>query len=50
MYLVIRKINRVSPMAEAARWAKSGIGQVLKQIPGSRASMSLVPVMAWEAL
>jgi hypothetical protein len=50
MYLVIRKFNHVSSMAEAARRAESGIGQVLKQSPGSRATMSLMPAMAWEAL
>jgi hypothetical protein len=34
MYLVIRKFNHVSSVAEAARQAESGIGQVLKQSPG----------------
>jgi hypothetical protein len=34
MYLVIRKFNHVSSMAEAARRTESGIGQVLKQSPG----------------
>jgi hypothetical protein len=34
MYLVIRKFNHVSSVAEAARRAESGIGQVLKQSPG----------------
>ena len=34
MYLVIRKFNHVSFMADAARRAESGIGQVLKQSPG----------------
>ncbi len=36
MYLVIRKFNHVSSVAEAARRAESGIGQVLKQSPGHR--------------
>lgn len=34
MYLVIRKFNHVSSVAEAARRAESGIGQVLKRSPG----------------
>lgn len=34
MYLVIRKFNHVSSVAEAARRAESGIGQMLKQSPG----------------
>jgi hypothetical protein len=34
MYLVIRKFDRISSMAEAAHRAESGIGQVLKQSPG----------------
>jgi hypothetical protein len=34
MYLVIRKFNHVSSVAEAARRAESGIGQVLKQSLG----------------
>jgi hypothetical protein len=34
MYLVIRKFSHVSSVAEAARRAESGIGQVLKQSPG----------------
>lgn len=34
MYLVIRKFNHVSSVAEAARRAESGIGQMLKQLPG----------------
>jgi moderate conductance mechanosensitive channel len=36
IYLVIRKFNHVNSVAEAARWAESGIGQVLKQSPGFR--------------
>jgi hypothetical protein len=31
MYLVVRKFNHVTSVAEAARRAESGIGQVLKQ-------------------
>jgi hypothetical protein len=34
VYLVIRKFNHVSSVAEAARRAESGIGQLLKQSPG----------------
>ncbi len=34
MYLIIRKFNHVSSVAEAARRAESGIGQVLKHSPG----------------
>jgi len=34
MYLDIRKFNHVSSVAQAARRAESGIGQVLKQSPG----------------
>jgi len=34
MYLVIRKFNHVSSVADAARRAESGIGQLLKQSPG----------------
>ncbi len=34
MYLVIRKFNHISSMAEAARRAESGLGQLLKQSPG----------------
>jgi hypothetical protein len=37
MYLVIRKFNHISSMAEAARRAESGLGQVLKQSPGFQA-------------
>jgi hypothetical protein len=34
MYLVIRKFNHVTSVAEAARRAESGIGERLKQSPG----------------
>lgn len=34
MYLVIRKFNQISSMAEAARRAESGLGRLLKQSPG----------------
>jgi hypothetical protein len=34
MYVVICKFNRMSSVAEAARRAESGIGQMLKQMPG----------------
>ena len=34
MYLVIRRFNHISSVAEAARRAESGIGQLLKQSPG----------------
>ena len=34
MYLVIRRFNHISSVAEAARRAESGIGQLLKQCPG----------------
>jgi hypothetical protein len=34
MYLVIRKFNHISSMAEAARRAESGLGQMFKQSPG----------------
>jgi hypothetical protein len=37
MYLVIRKFNHISSMAEAARRAESGLGQLLKQSPGFQA-------------
>lgn len=36
MYVVIRKFNHMSSVAEAARRAESGIGQLLKQSPGFR--------------
>ena len=34
MYVVIRKFNRIRSVAEAARRAESGLGQLLKQSPG----------------
>jgi hypothetical protein len=34
MYLVIRKFNHMSSVAEAARRAESGLGQLLKRSPG----------------
>jgi len=34
MYVVIRKFNRMRSVAEAARRAESGLGQMLKQTPG----------------
>jgi hypothetical protein len=34
MYVVIRKFNRMRSVAEAARRAESGLGQLLKQLPG----------------
>ena len=34
MYLVIRKFNHMRSVAEAARRAESGLGQLLKQSPG----------------
>ena len=34
MYLVIRKFNHVSSVTEAARRAESGIGQMLRNLPG----------------
>ena len=34
MYLVIRKFNYISSMAEAARRAESSLGRLLKQSPG----------------
>ena len=36
MYLIIRKFDRLRSVAEAARRAESGIGQLLKQSPGFR--------------
>ena len=36
MYVVIRKFNRMRSVAEAARRAESGIGQLLRQSPGFR--------------
>jgi len=34
MYVVIRKFNHVHSVAEAARRAESGLGQMLKTCPG----------------
>lgn len=34
MYVVIRKVNRMSSVTEAARHAESGLGQMLTQTPG----------------
>src|SRR6187200_3212130 len=34
MYLVIRKYTKVRSVADAARRAKSGIGQILRESPG----------------
>ncbi|GEO14670.1 hypothetical protein [Microvirga aerophila] len=34
MYMVIRRFNRMRSVAEAARRAESGIGHMLKQVPG----------------
>ena len=34
MHLVNRKFNHISSMAEAARRAESGLGQLLRQTPG----------------
>jgi hypothetical protein len=34
MYMVIRKFNRMRSVAEAARRAESGLGQLLKRSPG----------------
>ncbi|WP_246499060.1 hypothetical protein [Microvirga soli] len=34
MYLVIRKFNHISSMAEVVRRVESGLGQLLKQSPG----------------
>lgn len=36
MYLVIRKFNHMHCVAEAARRAESGLGQMLKRSPGFR--------------
>lgn len=36
MYIVIRKYTRVRSVADAARRAKSGVGQILKQSHGFR--------------
>jgi hypothetical protein len=36
MYVVIRKFTKMRSVAQAARRAESGIGQILKQAPGFR--------------
>ena len=36
MYIIIRRFARMHSVAEAARRAESGIGQMLKQEPGFR--------------
>jgi hypothetical protein len=36
MYLIIRKFDKLRSVAEAARRAESGIGQMLKHSPGFR--------------
>jgi len=36
MYLIIRKYTKVRSVADAARRAKSGIGQILRESPGFR--------------
>ena len=36
MYIVIRKYTQVRSVADAARRAKSGIGQILSESPGFR--------------
>ena len=36
MYIIIRKYTRVRSVADAARRAKSGIGQILKECHGFR--------------
>jgi len=36
MYIVIRSTPRVRSIADAARRAKSGIGQILRESPGFR--------------
>ena len=36
MYVVIRKFSQMRSVAQAARRAESGIGQMLKQAPGFR--------------
>jgi hypothetical protein len=37
MYIVIRKYTKVRSVADAARRAKSGVGQILRESPGFRA-------------
>jgi len=34
MYVIIRRFNRLKSVAEAARRAESGIGQLMKRSPG----------------
>ena len=48
MYIFIRKYTKVRSVADAARRAKSGIGQILRESPdlimywmGAKASLSL---------
>ncbi|MGY4626576.1 hypothetical protein [Bradyrhizobium sp. USDA 4486] len=36
MYMVIRKYTEVRSVADAARRAKSGVGEILRQSPGFR--------------
>ncbi|PJG51653.1 hypothetical protein CVM73_30070 [Bradyrhizobium forestalis] len=36
MYMVIRKYTKVRSVADAARRAKSGVGEILRQSPGFR--------------
>ncbi len=36
MYVLIRKFSQMRSVAQAARRAESGIGQILKQAPGFR--------------
>ena len=36
MYMVIRKYTNVRSVADAARRAKSGVGEILRQSPGFR--------------
>jgi hypothetical protein len=44
MYIVIRKFNRMRSVAEAARRAESGVGELLRQSPpGSWATMCSMP-------
>jgi hypothetical protein len=42
MYLVIRKFNHMRSPTEGARRAEIGSGQLLKQSPGSKATMCLM--------
>lgn len=36
MYIFIRKVTKVRSVADTARRAKSGIGQILRELPGFR--------------